>query len=56
MLHGTTFDSFQAACDWIDDNTSPENAGAFVIEKIAPQIWTIQLFATNKEKQCNQEN
>ncbi|XXQ68405.1 hypothetical protein ACKLNO_00590 [Neisseriaceae bacterium B1] len=38
------FDDFQAACDWIDDNTSPENAGAFVIQQTAAHQWQIVLF------------
>ena len=38
-----TFDSFQAACDWVDDPTSPENAGAFVIVE-TERGYTVQFF------------
>lgn len=37
------FNDFQAACDWIDDHTSPENAGAFVIVETECG-YTVQLF------------
>ncbi len=38
------FHSFDAACDWVDEHTSPETAGAFVIEQTAPDVWTVQPF------------
>ncbi len=48
------FDDFQAACDWVDDHTSPENAGAFVIEQTAPQRWQVVAMADthNNPKGC----
>lgn len=38
------FASYQAACDWIDDHTSPETAGMFVLERTDTGKWTVSRY------------
>ena len=42
-----TFNSYQAACDWIDEHTTPDNVGEFIIVQVGLNEWNVIHFDFN---------
>lgn len=41
------FTTFQAACDWIDEHTTPETAGMFTLEQADNGSWTVSRYLSD---------